>query len=71
MEATGEPNTANFLNQYNSKLYFKHVSLYSQMSLALTPHQTYFFFATDRDHLRNLQLVKIQAAIDWEIPSPT
>lgn len=70
MEATGEPNTANFLNQYNSKLYFKHVSLYSQMSLALTPHQTNIFSATDRDHLRNLQLAKIQTTIDWEVPSP-
>lgn len=43
MDPTGGPTPATFTDQYSSQLHSVFLSLYPQVSVAVTPHQRRFF----------------------------
>lgn len=52
MAIRGEPKTITLLNKHNPQLHCKYLSLYTQVSEVLIPHQEKLLFARDGDHYR-------------------
>lgn len=62
--------TATLLNQYTFQRHSKSVSLYPQISVVLSPLQRSLFEA-DRNHYRELQVIKMQKTTGHGLPSLT
>ena len=70
MDLRGEPKTISLLNKHNPQLHCKYLSLYTQVSVVLIPHQGNLSLQEMETITEKLQLVKMQRTSDCRATSP-